>query len=492
VGNERYTFRHALIHDQAYECLLKSQRVSLHAGVVEVIESRFPQLIEQDTVVVARHCELAGLAEKAVTHWSSAASRALSRSANREAVHHIRRALAVLTAIDDEAKRNRYELDLQIELGAAYQAVRGFASSKAVRCFERARELCELGDAPAKLIDIQRGLLTGYYVRGQHRVSQKMAEEMLGLGKRNDDPSISKVGHYLLGASLFWQGRFPEARDEFTEALTDHDAVVQRYEQLSFQIDPVVSLEFHQAWVLWMLGYPEQAWTGISRAVELAERRRQPLTLAMALFVLSAIHACCYNGRAHGPRLEQLLALCAEHDLAHPAACAKFLSGQDLVARGRAEDGLAMIHEGVAAFDEQEAGLGKPWGLAAAALAYLRLGEPDKGLAIVADTLELVEKHGEYQWHAELHRIEGMLLLAQSDDDGAISSFRRAMEIANKQSAKSLELRARVSLARLRQARGELADAESELLSTYSWFSEGFLNDDLKEAATLLSQLSSA
>ncbi|MDX1434788.1 MAG: AAA family ATPase, partial [Gammaproteobacteria bacterium] len=154
----RYAFRHALIHEQAYECLLRSRRVELHARLVELIETRFPDLVERDTEVVARHCEQAGLAEQAVRYWSLAAAKAMHRSASREAVNHICNALGVLERVDDAALRARFELDLHIELGAAYQAVRGFASSQAMQAFERARELCAGSDEVEKLIDIQRGL----------------------------------------------------------------------------------------------------------------------------------------------------------------------------------------------------------------------------------------------------------------------------------------------------------------------------------------------
>ena len=358
--------------------------------------------------------------------------------------------------------------------------------------FQRALALCRQGaGGPAELGAAWRGLYTSHYVRGEHRVSRAMGTELLERARRDGEPAHLITGHYMVGASMFWQGEFVEARQSFEEALELYGKVVPADRMLSEQVDLKVTLLNHLAWTLWMLGRPTHAMRVISAAVRNAHTLPQPFTQAMALFVYGALHASCHGGRADAQKLAALKHLSATYGLAFPAACARVLEGQDCVAAGRVRRGIDIILSGMSAFDEQEAGLGKPWGLASAALACLSGGCLDQGLALIDSSLKLVEDHGEYQWQAELHRVKGELLGAcgEDEDERALAELERAVGLAESQRALSLELRARTSLARMLARRGEVARARQGLEELYERFEEGFDTSDLRHAARTLREL---
>lgn len=486
-----FTFKHALVEDAAYGSLLRSRRQELHWRVAEALERSYPERVRVEPEVVAHHYTQAGKPLQAAAYWVAAAQRALDRSANLETLGHATKGLEVLAAAGPGPEAQRLERDLEILRGAAYRALRGFSSTDTERSFARARQLCEqLEDLP-RLIEARRGLFSCYYARGALAAAGEQGRQVAALGERLGDRGSRMLGHWMSGCVAFWQGEFGSARRELEEAFSLYDPDAQRANALALQIDPGVNALFHLSWALWILGYPDQACAMSAKAVATARRLAQPFALAMALFFACATRACCGQSAAVRQMLDELTGLTAQQGLGYLGSCALVLEGQELITRGECAAGLGHIGRAFTEFQAQEAGVGLPWAMSISALAYAKLGRPTEGLAIVSRALEAASRNGERQWEAELWRLKGELLLQPplQQQDNAEASFRSAIELARRQSARSLELRATASLARLLARQGKHASAHRMLAAVHRWFSEGFDTADLHEAANTLHAL---
>jgi predicted ATPase len=245
-------------------------------------------------------------------------------------------------------------------------------------------------------------------------------------------------------------------------------------------------------WPLWQLGYPDQALTRSNEAIILAQALSHPHSLAAALTYAAFLH--CYRREEHATqeRAEASMALASEQGLPFFVALGMFMRGWALAVQGQGEEGIAQLHQGLAAFRAVGLELGRSWHLALLAEAYGEGGQTEAGLTVLAEALAVVDKTGEERyWEAELHRLKGELLLALSTDNTteAEACFHQALDIARRQEAKSLELRAATSLSRLWQQQGKRADAYELLAPIYGWFTEGFDTADLQEAKVLLEEL---
>jgi len=489
-----FRFKHALMEDAAYASLLRSKRQELHWRVAEALERNYPERIRIEPEVVAHHYTQAGKGLQAAAYWIAAAQRALDRSANLETLGHANKGLEVLATATPSAESSRLELDLEILRGAAYRALKGFASSETERSFERARELClQLEDVP-RLIEARRGLFSCYYGRGALASALKEAEQVAALGERTGDRGSRMLGHWMSGCVTFWQGEFGSARRELEEAFTLYERDAHRAKALALQIDPGVNALFHLGWTLWILGYADQAVATSAKAIDAARGLAQPFTLAMALFFACATRACCGQSAAVKQLLEELVVLTTQQRLGYLKSCALVLEAQELIARGECAAGLEHIGRAFSEFQAQEAGVGLPWAMSIASLAYARLGKPKEGLAVLAKAQAAASRNGEHQWQAELSRLKGELLLLpplQQEAD-AEACLRDAIELARRQAARSLELRATMSLARLLARRGEQESAQRMLSEACAWFTEGFDTADLRAAAVVLQGLAAS
>ncbi|MGZ5572962.1 MAG: ATP-binding protein [Usitatibacter sp.] len=452
-----FSFKHALVQDAAYASLLRSTRQELHGRVATTLEERFPEWARNEPEVVAHHYSHAGQPLAAARHWAAAAHRALDRCANAEALGEAAKGLAQIAEAPDVLERDRTELALEIVRGAAYRAVNGFASSDAERCFARARELAErLGDTE-RLIEARRGLFSCYYARGSLARAADQGRALTVLGKRAGDPGSRMLGHWMLGCISFWQGKFAQARTELEEAYSLYDPRLQSARTLAQQIDPGTNSLLHLGWVLWILGFPELAVQTSEKAIATARGLSQPFALAMALFWACTTRACCGQHAALRPLLDELLELTAEHRLRYLGTCARVLEGQELLVQGRYAQAVDEIAAALSEFRAQEAGLGLPWALSIAAQAHAGVGNAQEGLATLATALQAASRNGEHHWEAELWRLKGELLLLAPGRDEAQAEIclRKAIEVARRQSAKSLEDRAAASLARMQAHQGE-------------------------------------
>jgi predicted ATPase len=487
-----YLFKHALIQEAAYQSLLRSRRQQYHSHIAQVLEERFPEVAEAQPELLAHHYTEAGLSAQAIPHWQRAGQRAVQCSANLEAIAHFSKGLEVLTMLPDTPERVQKELGLQIALGPTLMATKGYAAPEVEHAYARARELCEqVGETP-HLFRVLHGLQRFYLIRAELQTTRELGEQLLTLAQSMPDSAFLLQAHRALGDTLFWLGEVAQARVHFEQGITLYHPQQHRSLALVYGEDPGVICLCYGARALWWLGYPDHALQRIREAQTLARELSHPLTLVFASYFAVVLHASYREAQAAQERSEAAIALSTEHGFALRLTRGTVLHGWALVERGQGEKGITEMYQGLAAYRATGAEVARPYWLALLAEAYGKLGQPEKGLMAVDEGLAVIPKTGERFYEAELHRLKGELLLMRSAERrvGAETSFRQALDIASRQQAKSLELRAAMSLSRLWQQQGKRNEARHLLAPIYGWFTEGFDTADLQDARVLLDELS--
>jgi predicted ATPase len=487
-----YFFKHVLIQEVAYQSLLKSTREQHHQRIVQVLEARFPETAETQPELLAYHYTQAGLNEQAVGYWQRAGQRAVQGSAYAEAISHLTTALELLSLLPDTPERTRQELDLQITLGPALIATKSQAAPEVEHAYARARALCQqLGETP-QLFSVLRGLWAFYVTRGELETAHELGEQLLRMAQQVQDPALLLEAHRVLGTTLSYLGEFVAGLAHLTQSRLLYDPQQHRSQTIHYAQDSGVICLAYMSEVLWYLGYPDQALRRSQEALALARELAHPFSLAFALNFASALHHFLGNGPAVQERAEAAIALASEQGFIVWLVQGRVLRGWGLAEQGRGTEGIAQMREGLAAWRAMGAELGRPYYLGLLAEAYAKMGQTEAGLSALAEALAATHKHGEHYCVAELYRLQGELLLAGSSEQHAEvqTYFEQALDVARGQQAKSLELRAAISLSRLWQQQGKRADVCQLLAPIYGWFTEGFDTADLREAKALLDGVS--
>jgi predicted ATPase len=487
-----YLFKHALIQEAAYQSLLKSTRQQYHHHIAQVLETRFPETVETQPELLAHHCTEAGLMEQAIPYWQQAGQRALQRSANLEAASHVSKGLELLTALPESPARAEHELTLLFTLGLTLSMLKGQAAPEVGHVYDRARVLCQqLGDTP-RLFLVLMGLRRFYSGRGALQMARTVAEQLDELAQRSQDPEHRIEAHFALGLVSFCLGDLVACRTHTGRGLAldvpspHHTPVAVAHGNRR------ASCLNYAALALWGLGYPDQALHQSQEAVTLAQQPPVPSNLAFTLHFA----ACLRQLRREAHEAEGLAAatmtLATDYELGHWLGQSTIIYGWAVAAQGQREAGLAYLRQGLTAMDATGSELLRPYYLALLAAVYGDIGHPTAGQAILAEAWALVDKNGERWYAADLHRLQGALLLQQGTPavHQAEQCFQQALHIARTQQARTFALRAATSLSRLWQQQGKQAEARELLAPIYGWFTEGFDTPDLQEAKAMLEELS--
>jgi predicted ATPase len=375
----------------------------------------------------------AGLHAQAIHYWHTAGQQALERSANAEAIAHLRTGLELLKALPETMERVQHELALHLALGAALIAVQGYAASAVEQTYARARHLCQYLEDPRQLFPVLRGLWNFYFVRAEYQTAHALAEQLLPLAYEGHDPAVHMAAHRALGSTLFGLGHFAAALTHLEQGIALYHPQQHRSQAFLYGEDTGAVCLIRAAWALWLLGYPQQALARLHEAVRLAQDLGHPFSLAFALADAAIVHQHRREAQAVQTCVEATITLLVE--------------------------------------------------------AQRQAGQSQAGLTVLAEALTLVDTTGERWYEAELYRLKGELLLQHTGSDAsqAESCFQHALAMARRQQAKSLELRAAMSLARLWQ-QGQRSEAHKLLAPIYGWFTEGFDTADLQEAKALLEE----
>ncbi len=485
-----YIFKHALTQEVAYGTVLQEQRKALHERTGQAIERRYETSLDDHYSVLAHHYSHSDNTEKAVTYLGLAGQQAVQRSAYAEAMRHTTAALELLQTLPDTPKRSQRELPLQITLGPALQATKGWAAPDVEKVYTRARELCEQGGDTPQLSQALYGAWQLYILRSELPTAHQLGEQLLSLAHRVPDLALLPAAHRALGEPLLWLGEFSSARIHLEQGIRLYDLQQHRGQEFLYGLDSGVAIRSFAAYVLWFLGYPEQALKRVQEVLTLAQESLHLPSLAHARVVATWIHQCRREGRAVQEQAEAAMTLSTEQGFPLFLAAGTVLQGWALAEQGQGEAGIAQMRQGIAAWRATGAELLWPYFTALLAEGSGKGGQAEEGLALLAEAVEVMDRTGQGYYEAEIYRLQGELTLQQSQDaEEAESCFHKAMEIAQKQQAKSWELRAATSLARLWQQQGKKREAHELLSPIYTWFTEGFDMADLKDAKTVLDEL---
>ena len=492
-----YLFKHALVQDAAYGTLLREPRRALHARIAETLESQFVEIAENQPELLARHCTDAELIEKAALLWGKAGQRSLARSALVEAEAQLTRALGQIAILPASPVQRREEIKLQVALANALMHTKGYAAPETRAALDQARALIERANAlgeqpedPLLLFSNLYGFWVSNYVAFNGDVIRALARKFLALAEEQGAPVPLMIAHRMMGCSLASAGSVAEARVHFDRAVALYDPAAHRALAARFGQDNRVTALSYGSVVVWLLGYPDAALAYADRAVKDARELGQAAALMYSLFHTSL--TTIFSGRyeAANARLDELAALAEEKNAAFWKAGATTHRGCALAMTGRAADALPMIDTGMTALRATGATMFSPLYLSYLARACLELGKFDEASRWISEATAAMQTSKESWWEAEIARIEGVLALkALPDAARGEVCFERALSIARQQQAKSWELRAAMSLARLWRDQGKVQQARELLAPVYGWFTEGFDTRDLKEAKALLEEL---
>jgi TOMM system kinase/cyclase fusion protein len=489
-----YLFKHALIQDAAYQSLLKSTRQQYHQRIAQVLAVQFPEVVETQPELLAQHYTEAGLIAQAIPYWQRAGEHAVERSAYAEAISHLTKGLALLKTLSDTPEHAQQELALHIALGAPLMALQGLSAPEVGRVYARVWELCQQIQETSELVPVLVGLWRFYLLRGEHQTARALAEQLLQLADSIQDPALLLEAHRPLGQTLFDLGEFVPARAHLDQAIALYDPQQHRSNVFRYGHDARVACLCHVSKALWCLGAPDDALQRGHEALTFAWELSHPQSLAFALFFTAMLHQFRRERPAVQERVEALMALSTEQGFPYWLAMATILQGWVLAEQGEGEAGIAQMRQGLSAYHAVGSELWRPYFLASLAQAYGEAGQAEEGLTALAEALATVARTGERWWEAEVYRVQGELFLQQAADRGhqaeeAEACFQQALAITRHQQAKSLELRAATSLARLWQRQGKRTEAYDLLAPIYGWFTEGFETADLQEAKALLAAL---
>jgi class 3 adenylate cyclase/predicted ATPase len=484
----RYMFKHALIQDAAYASLLRSTRQLVHQQVAQLLETRFPEIVETQPELVAQHYTAAGCAEQAVPYWQRAGQQASDCSANLEAVSHLTTGIELLKALPETPERTQQALTLHIALGAALLMTKGQAAPAVEHAYTQARALCQqVGETP-ELVPVLLGLWRFYSARSQLHTAREFGETLLRLAQCVDDPTLAVIAHYVLGTTWLWLGVLPTARTHLEEGIARYTLDQRRAPVFRMGQDPGLVCQIYAALTLWLLGYPAQALARLHDGLALAYELAHPYSLAWARCWVAFVSQLYRDVPAVREHAEAAVALSTEQSFPYWAALGTILRGWALAMQGRNEVGMAEVRQGIAGWRATGAALLGPYFCTMLADVSAHLGHPADGLQALAEAHTLMEQQEERWWEGEVCRLRGVLLLRQPETPQAEAEawLQRALDVARRQEAKSLELRAAMSLSRLWQQQGKRQEAHDLLAEVYAWFTEGFDTADLQDAKALL------
>jgi tetratricopeptide (TPR) repeat protein len=400
----------------------------------------------------------------------------------------------LLETLPETPERLQQQLNVQLGLGVSFRAATQWSAPEVAQVFSRARELCRLLGDPPQVVSVLFGLQGIHLTRGELKTAHELASQLLAIGETQQDVAVLVNAYFLLGAVFYFKGEFLVAQTHLERASLLYEPALHRSAVIYGGQDPGVHALCYQFWALSFLGYPDRAADRLQAAHNLAREISYPYGLALA-FVLGAIgHVMRREGELALELADEGYRMTTEQGFQGLLALVLFYRGAALVLQGKVEEGVQQMREGVAANHALGARLPNTMGLADA---YGKVGLVEKGLGLIAKALDLANQTGEHLFHeGELYRLKGELLLKRGGEgtesniqEQAGACFRRAIEVARRQSAKLYELRATTSLARLLAQQGRRNEARTMLAEIYNWFSEGFDTPDLKDAKALLEEL---
>src|SRR5215468_9742889 len=493
-----YFFKHALVRDVAYSTLLREPRRALHARIAETLESQFAEISENQPELLARHWTEAEQIEKAAALWGKAGLRSAQRSALIEAAEQLRRALDQTATLTATPALRREEIKLQVALITPLLHVSGYATPETRAAVERARLLIEQAEAlgeppedPLLLFSVLYGSWAANIVAFNSDVMRELAVQFLAVADKQRAKGPLMIGHRLMGLSLLHTGDIAGGRVHLDRAFSLYDPAEHRPLATRFGQDVGAATLCWRSIACWLLGYPQDALIDIEHALKIAREIGHSATLLYLLNFSTWPHIQCGNYVEANALLDEFTALKDETGSLFWEAWGMVQRGCVLALTGKASDAVQTITSGVAAMRSTAATMWMPLWLSYLTRANAEIGQFDAARRCIGEAMTVVETTKETWYAAEVNRIAGEIALLSPEPDVAKAEayFERALAVARAQQAKSWELRAAMSIARLWRDQDKRNQARDLLAPVYGWFTEGFDTHDLKEAKALLDEL---
>ena len=493
-----YLFKHALVQDAAYGTLLREPRRGLHARIAETLEREFVDISEAQPELLAHHCTEAGLIEKAASLWGKAGHRSLERSALVEAIAQLIRALDQIAALPATPALRREQIKLQVALITPLIHVKGYAAPETKEVIKQARSFIEraeaLGEAPEDpllLFSVMHAFWAANIVAFDGDVVRQLAAQFLVLAEKQGTTAPLLLAHRIMGMSLLYTGEIAEGRAHLEQATALYDPAKHRSLATRFGQDARVHALCYLSWAQWFLGYPEAALAAADSALSDAREIGQAATLMTTLTLTSFSLIFCGNYAAANAQSDELISLAHEKGALAWKSLGILNQGWLLALAGKASNAVELITAGITAYRSTGSTNLIPLRLSYLATAHAELSQFDDAWHCIGEAMTAVQTTKESWFEAELNRMAGEIALVSPKPNVAQAEdyFDLALAVARQQQAKSWELRAAMSLARLWRDQGKLQQARELLAPVYDWFTEGFDTLDLKEAKTLLDQL---
>jgi class 3 adenylate cyclase/predicted ATPase len=487
----RFAFKHVLLRDAIYESLLRSKRQQTHADIASALERDFPELAENQPEVLAYHYQEAGNHQSAIRCWFGSGQRALENSANVEAIANFRKALQLLNALPETPEQTKQEIDIQLALGIPLIAVRGYAAPETREAFMRARTLClRLGDVP-EYFQALFGLWGHAWMGGKNDDALRMADEFLARSGPLSDPVRLMVAHRMMGSTLLTIGEFQSSASHFEETIKLSAGKEKQPLHSRYMVEPQVASLLLLSWDLWFLGYPDQSLSRVSEALALAQDLGHPYTVAFAHYMTSVVHILRGDAARALESAEKSFEVSREQRLSLYAILSRISRGRAIGDLGRLAEAQTEIALGIDEARRNGVGFMLPMMESWLADMHAKTGENERALSIVEGALANTGDVTGRSWESELHRQRAQILVAldPSKVREAETHFKKSIEVARGQNAKSLELRAATSLAELWRTQGRPDEARALLEPICRGFDEGAETADLRRARDTQSAL---
>lgn len=491
-----FIFKHALVQEAAYASLLHSKRRQLHARLAAVLEQRYPERADTEPEVMAQHFTGAGMPEKAVIYWQKAGERANERFANAEAIAHLNRGLEALSSLPETAARNQTELQIQLALGMPLLMTKGHNAPEVETAYSRAKDICQKLGPSQNLFSALVGLWRFFLSQARFLEALALGRQAYKIAQQLREPAMLQEAHMMLGSSRFYMGQPAEAHENLEQATSLLEHTSSRAHAAGRATDPGVMCLSWEGWCLWKLGYPQRAVARCENAIALAKYFAHPYGVSFAQFFAAILYHRCRDVERVAERAQECMALSEEQGFHRWLVGSQILNGWALTQMGEHTRGLEMTRKGVQAW-RRAGSLGVPHLMSMLAEVYLEIGDPDQAISTLSECIDIAEGSGELRYVSEFYRLRGEALIraaalepeAVSPSERVESDFDSALEIARRQRARMLELRAAVSLGGFWRSTGRADRARQLLTDTTAWFAEGEGGKDLESALALLGAL---
>jgi predicted ATPase len=483
-----YLFKHALVQDAAYGTLLRTRRQELHARVAAVLEKHFADLVERQPELLAHHLAAAGDTGPAVDQWLKAAKHAASRLAHVEALGHLDRGLSLLRSLADGPMRGAREIELQLALGTSSITVHGMSAPRVGEAYARAHELARRRGDQHQQFQALYGLWQHNSGSGRIVAARPLSARLLRMTEHARDSGLRLQAHHSAWTTGLLGGDPVDGYQHAEAGIRIYDPEEHRsHRNIYGGHDPGACALYTGALLEWLLGYPDRALVRVDKAQALAERISHPFSMEIAVTYAAMLHLNRGEPELAAARIAVAEAIAAEQRVSFIME-PLFLRGAVLVQQGAAAEAITAIREGLAS-DRVVATVWGSYARCFVAEAFAQEGNYQEAHTALTHALDGIRETGERMWQPEVHRVRGFVLDMENKPAESEAAFTQALDLAREQQAKSLELRAVTSLARLWGEQGRRTKAREFLAPVYGWFAEGFDTADLKDAKTLLDQL---